>query len=114
MTLSSLMDYYRFLKWEVPCFHCGKEPKLLDPNEVDHVKPPSRWGKGLGKRSHKGPPAWWALPLCPACHRARHLVREETFYGGRERIVEGVLHHWNLFGSIPEEWQEWYEARGDE
>lgn len=109
---NKLSSFYKSLKWSEPCLHCGKVPTTLNPNDVDHVKPPSKKLGGTAPRTHKLPGAWWCVPLCTNCHMIRHTKREDRFYSflrDRKALEEKVVSLWMKYlNEIPEEWQDWY------
>lgn len=74
-----------YLGWiaRLPCVTCGREPV-----ECAHVRMAA---PEVGKRQcGKGekPSDWWALPLCPGCHRldpnAQHTMGEREWWEARD------------------------------
>lgn len=75
---STLARFYEHVKGQ-PCIVCGKRGV-----DVAHILPVSKYlGDGArhhrdwSSRSHKGPRAYSAIPLCRNCHNAVHTFGED-------------------------------------
>lgn len=94
MASEATTAYYRYVK-ALPCVSCGARANALEPNEADHLRPPSGKLPGqLANRSHKGEAGWYCLPLCKPCHLSRHLRREDDWYTehvGNPAYVYGLI-----------------------
>lgn len=89
-----ISSYYLYVKSR-PCVACGNQATLLEPNDADHIQPPSTKLPGqLAPRTHNGLGAYYCLPLCKPCHLSRHMRSESDWYAdhvGKPAYVYGIL-----------------------
>ena len=65
-------DYYQMIKKD-RCLCCGHYGSLSNPIEAAHIETVLSPKTGdIMPRSHKGPSAWSAIPLCQSCHELQH------------------------------------------
>lgn len=104
--MSPSNSYYQHVKM-LPCVACGNVATSLEPNEADHLRPPSGKLPGqMASRSHKGLPGWYCLPLCKACHLSRHLYREDDWY------IDHVGSPAYVYGLIVRQILEYHQGHG--